>query len=355
MKTFLFVILLIATSYAFEKSNSMEEIVQQLVELNASVGAPSDKIGGIVASITSASRDSQKAFTAFSSGINRNCGSGTTLLDEFVNKLKGDQVTMSTGINNAKAAIVVAERNAKNYAKQIKDAKEELRKDHIREQKERAEHEKHIREAENKLIIVRHLKNIINDELVNASNEASPKTIRPRAAMLVQLNTFSEKLNELKDLLTEASDSMFSVVVSSLLQTVTEKNFSDQGVLMKILSALKKIKTNLKAWMRKSTKERSRLNDIHHKQTASKLASLRSLGKLLVEARSDKTSNEKAIQEFTASQAGIANALKRKNRELAFFGKQCNSQSTLVKEINTQFAQEEAIYKRFQTELLKLN
>lgn len=356
-KTFLFVTLLIATSYALEHTDSLTHIVDQLVELNKLVDSPSDKIGAIISSIQSATHDSEMAFKAFNDGNHNNCESAETLLKDFVEKLKGDKLSMTTAVNEAKSGITKAEKHADEYQAEIKKIKNSLKEEHLREEKERKEFEKHMAESDEKLITVRHLKNIITDELVNAqSKEHEHEHVGTKAAkaVLVQLKTFTEKLTELKELLSNTNDSMFSVVVSNLLETVTEDNFSDQQTLRKILNSLNKIRDNLKAWRKKAQEEQKRLNKIHQTLVQSKLAELRSLGKLLVEARSDKANNEKAIQELTAHSSGIEATLNRKNRELHFFTKMCEEQNGIAKEIKSEFASQASHLKEMAVASLNL-
>ena len=352
-KTFLFVTLLFVTSYCIEnKADSMNQIVEELVELNKQVAAPADKINAVVSQIINAATDSNTAFNAFYSGVKRNCDSGRTMINDFVAKLQGDKVAISAGVSESQSNIAKALKNAQGYEADIKKAKESLKNAHKRAAQEQREYERTVQESHSKLIVVKHLRNIINDELVNAQQRKSQG--KGKKAMLLQVQTVTEKLTELKGLLEKSNDNMFAVVVSSLLQTVTEDNFSDQGTLHKILNAVRKISENVKAWQKKAADSNKSLRATHKKQMDSQLASLRALGKLLVEARSDKTNNERNIQELNGHTLVLENALKRKQRELQFFGNVCQSHDQVAKQWNEMYANGSAKLKTLSSKILNL-
>jgi len=311
----------------------------------------------MVSAMTTAVRDSHTAFKAFYESVHSNCESATQMMDEFIKKLKGDEITISTGINNAKDGIVEAENSIEKNEKEIKVAKEDVRKAQMHHQKEREAFDHDMTNAEAKLITIRHLKNIIRDELINEQhdkNHQKDHKDNSKKGSFLQLTTVTEKLTELKELLTKSSDNGFSMIITSLLESLTEQNFSDQGVLRKILKTLTKISDSVKEWMKKSQADREKLDAIFKKEMASKLAQMRSLGKLLVEGRSLKTNNEKTIQELTLHSSGLDATLKRKERERSYFTKECDSQNKIIKEIETSFEDKEAYLKKVAVALLNL-
>jgi len=90
---------------------------------------------------------------------------------------------------------------------------------------------------------VKILRDIIADELINRSPTS-----------FVQVNKFQKKLNELKEMLNSNSDSLYSPIISVLLDLATEQNFSDQGILKKILENLRNLDKALKDFRTKQEK-----------------------------------------------------------------------------------------------------
>jgi len=90
---------------------------------------------------------------------------------------------------------------------------------------------------------VKVLRDIISDELFNRGPKA-----------FVQVNKFQQKLAELKDMLNSNSDSLYSPIISVLLDLATEQNFADQGILKKILENLRNLDKALKDFRTKQEK-----------------------------------------------------------------------------------------------------
>jgi len=310
----------VSTCYIESKATNINQIVDELVELNRKIQTPKDKIGTIVATVKNAVGESSKAFKAFYADMQRNCKTGSSYINDFSNKLKGDSLAAKAAITKAEKSKAKAEADSVKYLKEFKETKTAIRNAHIREEKEQRHFERLLIEADNKLIVIKRVRDIVEDELLNG-----------KAPSLVQVNTVTEKLNELKTMLEKSDDSMFATVVGALLETVSLQNLSDQGILRNILSTLKKIKVNILSWRKKAIKDNKNVRKIAAKAMAAKLKSLAALGKLIVVAKSDIVQATRNIEELKAAIAHLDHAIKRKARDLKHWNSLCDNQALIAK------------------------
>jgi len=124
---------------------------------------------------------------------------------------------------------------------------------------------------------------------------------------------------------------MFTVVVTSLLENVSERNLNDQGILRKFLKSLKKIRNSIWKWKKTSKANHKVQRKLAKESIAAKLKSLRALGRLLVEARSNKVSATRNIEELKAAVSHLNHAITRKTRELKYWNLLCDNQAAVMK------------------------
>jgi len=252
--------------------------------------------------------------------MQRNCKIGSSYINDFSNKLKGDLLTANGAITKSEKHKVKAQKDLTKYSKEFKESKAAVRAAHIREEKEQRHFEKLLIEADNKLIVIKRVNDLIEDELLNG-----------KAPSLVQVNTVSEKLNELKTMLEKSDDSMFATVIGALLETVSLQNLSNQGILRNILSTLKKIKNNILAWRKKAIKDNKNVRKIAAKAMAAKLKSLAALGKLIIVAKSDIVQATRNIEELKTAIAALNVVISRKARDLKHWNALCDNQAQIAK------------------------
>jgi hypothetical protein len=321
-RTFIFLTLLFVSSFCIEKKpDNVNQIIDELVELNKSVGTPASDVGALVSQIRTATHDTSVAFNSFYAGVHSNCQAGFKYLKSFHGKLSGDRVGAQASINSAQSRIAKNTASAARLVKQVKSAKRTLRNAHARMVKERSAYRVSLLEAEGKITVIRHVRNIVVDELLNGKAPAS----------LIQVNTITSKLQELKTLVQKDNDSIFATVVGTLLEMVTEKNLNDQKILRKFLGALSKLNNKIRAW-RTSTLKRNKAQHQLNKATAqARLRSLRALGKLLVEAKSAVVAGTRAVEDLKNAVALLGRALARKVQEAKNWGQLCGDQSRVNK------------------------
>jgi hypothetical protein len=123
------------------------------------------------------------------------------------------------------------------------------------------------------------------------------------------------------------NDSMFSAVVGSLLEMVTEQNLNDQTILRKFLAALARLGAKITAYVKTSTAAAARLRKLNSATNAAKLRSLRALGKLLVEARSSVVAGRNMMAELNNAKLVLTRAVNRKTRETKQWSGLCGDQA----------------------------
>jgi hypothetical protein len=317
-RTFIFLTLLIVSSFCIErKADNFNQIIDELVELNSAIATPADKVARTIASIRAAANDSATAFSAFYTQVQANCASGRKQLANFASKLQGDLVNAQAGINSATKAAALNKKNAGRFQAQAAAARSALAKTHARQQKEAATYREQLLEAEAKMVVIKHVRNIVVDELLNGKAPAS----------LLQVNTISSKLNQLKSMVEASNDSMFTTVVNSLIEMASEKNLSSQRILRKFLGALKKLNDKLKLWISTSAAENKKMNAINKANNAAKLKSVRALGRLLVEARSSVVAAARTIRELKNATTVLGRSIHRKSQEAHHWGRICAAQA----------------------------
>jgi hypothetical protein len=317
-KAFIFLTLLFVSSFCIEKQpDNVNQIIDELVELNTQVETPAAQIGALVSQIRSAAHDTSKAFNTFYAGVNSNCKAGFKYLTSFESKLKGDRVSAQASINSAKKRMTKNTAAAAKLVVQVKSAKATLRNAHARMVKDRAAYRVALLEAEGKITVIRHVRNIVVDELLNGKAPAS----------LIQVETITTKLQELKTMVQKDNDSIFTTVVGTLLEMVTEKNLNDQKILRKFLGALSKLNNRIRAWRTSTLKRNKALHHLNKATAAARLSSLRALGKLLVEARSAVVAAKRAVEDLNNTVELLGRGLARKGNEYKNWRGLCKDQS----------------------------
>lgn len=321
MRTFIFLTFLFLSSYCIEKkADNVNQIIDELVELNRIILTPAQKIGRVVAQIREAARDSAKAFDAFYSRVKTNCNAGSGYLKSFTDKLKGDKINAQASINHARNRVKVNQAAHSKLKKQLKDARAALEQAHKRQGREAHEFNQRLLEAESKLTTIRHVRNIVVDELLNGKAPAS----------LIQVNTISTKLNELKTMVEKDNDSLFTSVIGNLLEMASQQNLNDQTTLRKFLGSLRKLNRRIKAWRTAALANHKKIQKINAASNAAKLNSIRATSKLAVEAASAVKGGLRHIDELSNAIGLIEKALARKQKESDNWEKLCKDQSRVA-------------------------
>jgi chromosome segregation ATPase len=360
MNNLLFFISLIIISQAFSTATSksklttFENIITEFVNLATLTNQPKASVGAVVADIKTALTDSYNSGKAAFSTINQNCEIGTQKINAFLAKLNADLSSDNANVNEAKKNLVkIAASSAENTRQQNK-ANKDLQD--LEKSRESQNHlwEKTTIEAESKLNVIKRLRDLVTDELLNGP-VAQPKVGK---TALVQVNTFKTTLLELKEEMSkmEKLDStLYTPLIESLLELTTEQNFADQTILNKILQVLKKLENNLKNWRAKSQKSNEAINKTLAAQEKALNEQLNAFKKLELSAAQEKRLNEEFL-EHSQGQIEHVNAQKaKKTHELKNWTQLCVYEQNLARELAKQNAEANADVNKVATHLLNLN
>jgi septal ring factor EnvC (AmiA/AmiB activator) len=205
----------------------MTNILNQFVELNNAMGVQKEDVGVIIANVRNTLRSGARSYKTFFSAVETQCASALSKVKAGINNSQQNINDALSNINNWKKNAAAAKSDVKDAQANIAKGRSQLSGLRARISKQAIDYKVYAVEADKKLNVVKVLRDIISDELLNRTPGA-----------LVQVNKFHEKLNELKNLLNNNSDSLYSPMISVLLDLATEQNFSDQSVLRKILQNL---------------------------------------------------------------------------------------------------------------------
>jgi hypothetical protein len=312
-------LILIACCYCSAK-NDYENIIHQFVELNESMGAAKEDVGVMLANVKATLDKSKKAAANFFRTIETHCASGVARLNAAI-KANTDAVTDATSnVNTWGKNLAAAVKDRKDAKSEIAKGRAQLKGLRKRIAKLAMDYRVFAEEADKKLTVVKVLRDIITDELFNRAPGA-----------LVQVNKFQQKLSELKEMLNNNSDSLYSPIISVLLDLATEQNFADQGILRKILDNLKNLHKALVDFRTKQEKSldaemvtlKKQIKNVKHRIRAYRRMSHQAASKA-IDARHYIAFYKHEIAHFTA-EAG------RMGKAKSFFVKLCDFEKKVHK------------------------
>jgi hypothetical protein len=305
----------------------MEYIVGELIELNKDAKTPEFQVHQLLSQIAEGAKGTLTATNSVFKGINSRCTRGSTKLNEFLKKLNADLLLDGALINRAQTHLKTLRRDGGIFNKNIKDAEDGLERINGRYQKEIAHNRRVTFEAYAKLDVIKRLRDIINDELINGS----------KAGAFVQLEQFKSAMTDLQEKMSKVEDTLFSPLVSALVSLANQRNFSDQGILKKILTLLAKIGSNLKAFLKRHKADHKKILGLIGQQRTLKGKQLRDYMRLKAQIGQDIIFENDAISHATNSSQLLKSQIAKKNRELKHWSKLCNHEKTfgtkIVKEI----------------------
>jgi septal ring factor EnvC (AmiA/AmiB activator) len=182
--------------------------------------------------------DEEKKNDATFNDLTSNCNSSEGSVNSAMNKLINDINDSTKNFNDWKATLTAS-------AKEITKAEGDIKATGIKLNENKKSIDQQLEdfklvatETDQKLNVVKTLRDIITDELLNNAHGHS----------FVQLNKFTDKLNELKGMLNSETDSLYTPLVSVLLELASEQNFTDQTIMKKILENINNLESNLRTF-----------------------------------------------------------------------------------------------------------
>jgi len=279
------------------KSNSLENIVSELVELNKLAGKSPESITILVSKMSSSLEAVQNKEAKFFNRAERNCKSGNQISKGYIQKLKSDLVENNATINLSIQKSVEAQESKKTLKSQVASLKTKFQDIDKQINKEWEKFKLFASENEQKLVTIKYVKDIITDELLTkhsrggrprpahtqprpAHTQPRPAYTQPRPAytqpkkpltlgrgrekqvpqfildrfnknkrsfMQIDTQEFSQRVEDLKTMLGELSskESVYSTMALTLLEVAERKGFSNFKLLQKLVEIFEKLEKNL--------------------------------------------------------------------------------------------------------------
>jgi len=228
---------MLVLTITFCSHSQYSNIINQFIELNDELGNAKEDVGVIISNVKSVLLDEEKLVEAHFNELARNCASVDGANTAAVSTLTAGQNESTKNLNDWKATLASSAKDIAKAESDIKSSFVKMQQNQKSIDKSGEDYKVAATETDAKLTVVKVLRDIITDELLN--NVA-------HAHSFVQLNKFTEKLNELQGMLNNDNDSLYSPLVSVLLELASEQNFSDQDMLRKILQNINNLEKSLK-------------------------------------------------------------------------------------------------------------
>jgi hypothetical protein len=237
ISTILFFFLLVSISStkleAEIDSNAFKEIMDDFVEVHKTAAQAVD-VGLVLADVKVTLEASEKKYSEFIKAFVLSCESAKAKLTAFIKSLTNAKNSAQNDVTNTwTAQETKATKGLKETRANIATTKTRLADVHSRMTKIIIDYHEGVTETDSKLHVVKELRDIIEDELVNPGKA------------FVQISKFNEKLNNLQELIKKSGDNMYTPIIETLVQLASEGNFSDQRILQSILKNLHDLEVNL--------------------------------------------------------------------------------------------------------------
>ena len=244
-KTVCFITLLIVIAFCVSKSSNIEGLLSKMVELNNKVKGDDNSrvdVNVIAARLNANADEMNSSFETHFAKILNSLQAGTNNLGDFAKKLADSRLEIQARIDEAKAKGEEAKENRKRLAESLGNRRKDLLAKEEEIKKLLEDYTEQRIESEEKATILRQLKNIIEDELLND---------QPAPHAFIQLKrNFNVKLAHLKKLLQKSkADFNITPILSSLIQIAGNGNFSDQGTLKQIINLIDKLSANINEFL----------------------------------------------------------------------------------------------------------
>jgi len=286
MKTnFLFFIMLIICSQSFAtlfkaKESTMQYIINELIELNHNADTPVLEIQELLNHIEGGSSGTQENSKKVFGGIKSTCTKGESELKNFVVQLKNDLTSDQSRIIEAGNKLTDIAKTAARLNEDLNESLAGIERLSKRLKKEAEDERRYSIEAQEKLDVIKRVRDLINDELVDGS----------QAGAFVQIKKIKATINELKEKMENMKDQgPFSPLISALISLTSEGNFSDQKILKSILRLLHQIQENLQKFQVKHDESQKEVMNLIRNQRNAKVKQYQQIKKLVASTDNDRT------------------------------------------------------------------
>jgi predicted nucleic acid-binding Zn-ribbon protein len=321
--TFFFLIFLFSTAFATGiettiDSREFSEIIEDFVEIHKEANSNID-IGMLLAGLRLNLDASQKQYRDFLDSFIVSCNNAKVKLGNYIVNLKGQAEETRSQANHWKRDTEKAFKDSGNNERMLNQTRANLQKVMQDMAQIIVEYHQGVGESEAKLVVIKQLYNIIEDEL-----------IKPSGRSFVQLK-FHRKLDNLQELLQKTGDTLYTPIITALVNLASESSFSDQSVLKQILFNLRKLRANIEKF--KGEKEYDMNNRMvilkkEQENLESQIGDYQHLSERYVSIVTEAHQNMDLLnKDFSNIQAEV----ERKNSELQNLNHLCEEENTMYK------------------------
>jgi len=277
------------------------------------MGSQKEDIGVLLAQVRHQNQNQYKYFKQFKREITTQCKSAQGRLNNSLKNLNQAVNSATLAKNQWIKTATKARGDRKSATESVKKSIGSVHALEERLSKYVFEYKVVAQDAEKNLLTIKALLDIIYDEIKNKRGGSS----------FVQLKNFKTKLDDLKSALNNSNQSLYAPVISTLLDLATEQNFSDQGVLTKIISNLKALRSNIKSFRKKQEASLDTEVSIIRKQIKNAEQRIDVYRRLRVQAVSQGVDAKRYIRFYTSEIEHYKNLISTKNAEITAFNKIC--------------------------------
>lgn len=311
-KTIFFLTVLIMIALCNSKTKKAD-LIAKMVQMNQDAGCDKDQVQIILTGLEESTKNFfESVDKEFETNLGR-CNQGKGLLDDYVKQLEADVTSLQARMNEAHNSLSSTHASFEEHTHNLQDAtkaREAILASVITSNEVFNEN---IREAQEKITVLRELKNIATDELMNPEAPTS----------FVQMKAFHGKVNKMKSMIKNSKDLIYGPLLNTLVQLTAKDNFANQEILKKILTALRSFEDNVQKFISDSTAAHQRELGEAQDAANTKAEQIASLGELVAQARSDIAFIEHSL-ELGAKAVEMYHAdIKRKSDELASWNETC--------------------------------
>jgi polyhydroxyalkanoate synthesis regulator phasin len=191
-------------------------------------------VGLVLADVKITLQASEKKYKEFLQAFLLSCENAKAKVNNFVKTLQNARDEAKNHISNTwNHQLEKGKKGIKDSQTNLASTKARLEATHKQMTQIIIDYHSGVSETDNKLHVVKELRDIIEDELINPGKS------------FIQVDKFNEKLKNLESLIKKSGDSLYAPIIETLVQLASQQNFSDQKILHAILKNLKELETSL--------------------------------------------------------------------------------------------------------------
>lgn len=327
-KTVLFIILLYLCSYVLTiKQKTLGKVISNFAELNRAVGSGIEEVNALLYTLGTQMQYNFEQQEKFHNIVEGHCDQGGNLVSSYLKNLQSDLQMVNSTVFKASEDNKKAKEDLVRLDKELKESQLEINSIRTRIDRAVINYKTYGVEAEEKLVAIKSVRDIITDELLAEQPE------QPEQPSFVQLRSqeFLFKVHNLKNLL-HSKISHFSPMLISLLEIAEKKSFSERNILIQVLNLLKKLEQNISEFRAKQESGGKEMIERLKRSLDSAKESVKSILQIQSQTKSSYIENEQIKVNSVTEMERINDTIERKTKELEYWNNLCELQHKLKEE-----------------------